>query len=1211
MVGKGDIAPGERFGHLRIEEEIGQGAFATVYRARDTLIDRVVALKVNRALSAYAHAEESERILQEAKLVGKLKSPHIVTLYQVHQLEDGGFAFEMEYVDGGSLDALLKKRDRLPPEETLRILRGMLTGLKEAHGRGVIHRDIKPANVLLGSDGSVKLTDFGLGRLATEISLSISTREGILGTPRYMAPEVAMGANPSFASDLWSVGVVIYYLVSGRLPFDDRTLPALFLAIQNAQVPPLEGGIPDQLVEVVTHCLAKRPESRPASASSLLAKLDVERPLRQAVHKYEVLAPAQPLVGRRSELASLKELLTQAAEGKGATVLLTGEAGIGKTRLMQELRGHARERGQIWIEVPVTQVGGFLRPLIRGVRNALTGGEQEADFTEVIRASRFGEATSFLRGLLRDDSARDLEEPQQTVWAIGQLLSGIAKESPFVLHIEDAHFCDADDVRLLRETSRRVSSLDALLVINHRTGDPESSELSTAGLSGLHDLSTLEWIHHVEMAPLTAEETYRLLEEQVAASRVAPEVADLIFHKSDGNPLFALEFFRHLREIGAVEEEDGVARPGPTWSEADLPRRFHDLVARRLGGLTEEDRALLDASAVDGVEFDGEAVASVLERPLLEVLRSLQRLYRSAGLFLLRPEGFRFTHAVFREVIYTELAPALRREIHRRMAMHLEGRGEGTDAARLGLHWERAGERDRAVPHLMRAAATTSGRQEVRRTIELCTRAGLVPGKIDAATALAYPDTCLGLAACLRFGGRHDEAESVYKEIMRSAHEAGDETLGIRASVHLARMRYFARGTGPEDVAALHTAADSLPDGLERGLAFLHLGKQAKLEGDLERTERWLRRADEVFIGTGNDAWHGTALDELASAALRSGRIDESEALYGESVRTSTRAGRPMNAATSELNRGLAAYERGALDGLDVRLERAVRIMALGGATDLALHARVLLSEVRYALGHLNAALQDSKAAMDALRKSNYLPGLTNACQLQAQQLAARGLLAEAATFNREASELARRRSDFEAQALVCSQETLRLCFAADLEGAAGKAREALALFGQRGGERLGRELAFTLAEAMLYGLPAEAAASADGLIPANAEGATEIARDFLKGARAFARGDGSAELLRAAAAALSRPEVGPCRALRRLVGRRLSVETALREGKEAEARSTAADAATVASEFGHVWIELSLLRIADGVRCRSRAEEVAAGCGDPQAASKIIERWG
>jgi serine/threonine-protein kinase len=269
------IAPGGTFGDLRIETEIGRGAFASVFRAHDTLMDRTVALKILRSAPGIKHADEAKLTLREARLAGRISNPHIVTVYRVHELGHDCWAVEMEYVEGGTLADRLEREGRLPVREVLRILRGILTGLHAAHENGVIHRDIKPANVLLGSrDGAIKLMDFGLSRAMGDATLSISSLDGFIGSPHFVAPEIIAGIPAAPASDLWSVGVLAYQALAGRLPFDAANLPDLFDVIQRADPEPLSGTIPARLRALVHGCLLADAGARPRSAVAMLAALE-------------------------------------------------------------------------------------------------------------------------------------------------------------------------------------------------------------------------------------------------------------------------------------------------------------------------------------------------------------------------------------------------------------------------------------------------------------------------------------------------------------------------------------------------------------------------------------------------------------------------------------------------------------------------------------------------------------------------------------------------------------------------------------------------------------------------------------------------------------------------------------------------------------------------------------------------------------------------
>ncbi|MHC4817352.1 MAG: protein kinase domain-containing protein, partial [Planctomycetota bacterium] len=809
------IKPGSRIGDLDVGRRIGGGAFGEVFLAQDRLIQREVALKVVRVTQDEADPRDRDRVLKEARLAGRLRSPHIATLFGVHVLEgDRGWILEMEYLGGGSLEDLLKRQPRLPPGDALRIVRGMLHGLAAAHEADVVHGDVKPANVLFADDGTVKLVDFGLAHLVGEASLVASSAMGLVGTPVYMSPEVVMGARATALSDLWSTGVVLYRALTGRLPFSVVNLPDLFHTIQNAPPPPLPPDLPSALADLTMTCLEKDPRARPQSCREALAALEptvIPRSLTP------VPRTTAPLIARTPERARLHRAATDTANGCGQAVVVSGEAGVGKSFLLRELVDTTQAQGFRWIETTVTGLEGLLRPLLNDVRRALR--EYSAPDST---ASTFGSAADLLVQLLSEDSPVALDSRQQTVWLLERALGGLAARQPLGIVLENAHLADEEGHELLLALAQRVAPHRVLVLIEY--AEPADGR-------GVETLTKSEHVTHLPLGRLTAEDTARLLEAYAEGARLKPEVAEHIVRVAEGNPLFALELFRHLQETDAIVRENGTLAPGPAWEAVPLPRRLKELVAPRLRDLPEDQRAILDLAAVDGVRFDGEALAAAAEMPLLNVLRALQEVYRRTGLVAPRDQGWRFANTVFQEGIYQELAPDLRRVLHRRFAEHLEERAqrEPVDPERLGVHWERAGDRRRAAPHLNAAAHQATRRQECMRAIDLARRSGLLPDGIDATTATEQADLLFALSGCLCDLGRDEEAMRLVDGVL----EVADRVLRLRALVWREDVHMFARGAAAVDEAELKRAESELPELEELGRARYLLGLAAKYREDL------------------------------------------------------------------------------------------------------------------------------------------------------------------------------------------------------------------------------------------------------------------------------------------------------------------------------------------------------------------------------------------
>lgn len=259
---------GQIISHYEILEKLGSGGMGVVYKARDTKLDRIVALKFLPPKVA-RDKEAKQRFMQEAKAASALDDPHICTIFEIGESEDGQLFIAMAYYDGSTLQDLIEKR-QVKIDDAASIARQMAKGLSTAHEAGIVHRDVKPANVMVTRKGLVKLLDFGVAKLGESSDL---TREGsTIGTASYMSPEQARGEQVDARSDIWSIGAVLYEMLTGARPFGGGYEAAVAYSIINEDPPPIAPARPDTpegLIDVVNKALSKNAEERYPTARAL------------------------------------------------------------------------------------------------------------------------------------------------------------------------------------------------------------------------------------------------------------------------------------------------------------------------------------------------------------------------------------------------------------------------------------------------------------------------------------------------------------------------------------------------------------------------------------------------------------------------------------------------------------------------------------------------------------------------------------------------------------------------------------------------------------------------------------------------------------------------------------------------------------------------------------------------------------------------------
>ncbi|TDB96639.1 serine/threonine protein kinase, partial [Micromonospora fluostatini] len=382
---RGDAAP--LGGRYRLIEQLGAGGMSVVWRGYDEVLGRQVAVKVLASRLAADRAFR-HRIRIEAQAAARLCHPNITNVYDYGESERGGLTVPyvvMELVDGGPLHARLGRDERLPWRQAVTIAAETASALATAHARGVVHRDVTPGNVMLTATG-VKVVDFGISAL---VGASEQGTDGpLLGTPAYLAPERLDGGQVSPATDVYAVGLLLYRMLTGRLPWDASSTTQLLRAhmYQDPEPLPPVPDLPDGVRELVQRCLAKRPEERPGSA-------ELARTLAKAAG---VPVPAAPVAASGGAAAG---------SDAGTTILpWSAETGALPLHRVGRRRGSARRRQ---VEVGAAALGVMaLTAALWGVtgRNPAVGGAERPTEARMVLDRQVSCAVTYT---LRSDTGRD------------------------------------------------------------------------------------------------------------------------------------------------------------------------------------------------------------------------------------------------------------------------------------------------------------------------------------------------------------------------------------------------------------------------------------------------------------------------------------------------------------------------------------------------------------------------------------------------------------------------------------------------------------------------------------------------------------------------------------------------------------------------------------------------------------------------------------
>lgn len=736
-----------------LHERLGEGGMGTVYRATHRLTGRAVAVKLVRGTideevasptarsssQTPASMESRLALAREFQVLASLHHPNIVQVLDYGFDDDYGPYLSMELLS--SPQSIVAAGSATAPTAKFELLAQLLRALAYLHRRGVIHRDLKPSNVLC-RDGQIKIVDFG-------VALSGDCERNLAGTLFYMAPELLLGAAPSIASDLYAFGVLAHQLLTGALPYDAESVTcmvsdllgthgqvtlsaevAAFLEAHRstqperyhpAGAPSLGGDVDAPVRAVLSRLLQRAPAERYADALAVLRELSAATGLRLAEETAatrESFLQAAALVGREPELARLRAALHDAKSGRGGTWLVGGESGIGKSRLVDELRTLALVQGIPVLCGQADAGAGENYALWRPVLRSLCLRSEPPTELVAILAELLPDLAELLERALPASPPVPPEARQARLFAAISALCQLVAQ-PIVVILDDLQWADADSLALLAHLASAAPTCPWLFVGTYR--DDEAPALA----------QRLPLAHDLRLKRLGASSVAALATSMLGPECLHPAFAEYLLRESEGNVFVLIEVVRALaKEAGQMARIAAGALPAHI-----LTGGIVELVERRLQRLTATERQTLEAAAVIGRRIDLGVLAELF--PGTD-FRTWLMTCANAAVLDAYEGGWRFSHDKLREHLLDGLPSAKRQALHSHIATIWEHLGSGRDDsdAHIGYHAEQAGEFRRAATFYSRAGEVAARRAAPFESVAQYARAESMLGRLPITAAL-------------------------------------------------------------------------------------------------------------------------------------------------------------------------------------------------------------------------------------------------------------------------------------------------------------------------------------------------------------------------------------------------------------------------------------------------------------------------------------------
>lgn len=934
-----------------LEKKLGVGGMGEVWLAKDTLLNRPVAVKF---LQAADNPMYKDLFLSEARTLASLQHPQITLIYDaVFDEGENRFYIMMEYVEGKSLKDLIQESSvPLPLDMVIKIAVGVLEALNYAHRKKIVHRDIKPDNIVIQGE-TVKLTDFGLATLA---SLLAQGQPGfIVGTPAYMSPEQIGGEGIDGRADLYSLGVTLFEMLSGgKRPFeyaDRRDMLMAHIEEEPPSVRQFNPTVPLTLVEIISKLLAKHPDDRYDSAQVLLDLFNAMRARRKFSRRYRQLREVEtkPLLGRADELSKIKATWEQVQETNSPRLMVVrGEMGIGKSRLIGEfLVNNVIDRGAAAAIGRCDELGAPYTPFAEIFAAIFDQGLVKQTTLESHK-NRFLEQIPGLASLLNIERSRPPAEKKpkalssglwktlgdrvpgnvsdnalQTQWQFFSVVSNLLAElGPTTLFLDEAAYLDES----------------SLALVNFLLQQGESPIFIVAECRDSHE--PIAWLEKfaeddveiMSLAPLPAAAIKSYVGDLLDGP-VADAAVNMIEKRGRGNPFHLEEITRQLVESGDLfQGEDGEWRYQPPPDTGDLSQDLlspflANALTRRLEKLTPKSRELLTLAAIieAGPEFDFEVWLALLGGKSHEVAAE-EALNEALQRRLLRASGHH--RYIFRPVdvaksLADSLPPPRRRELHQKIAnILIEMQG---DPLQIGYHYEQAGLSGEAAQYLAQAGARAMAANAINQAIKCYRR---------AVELVESQSSYEALGNLHRQQGAWSESVNAFKQALEMAQKSGDVDKQAQLQNNLAFTLWLADEYKEASDYASEVLKVERVSPIEQATAQSHLGMIAWVLGHFREAENWCQKAVAMLTESGDEARLAGAYNRLGLVYFSQGKFAEAAQLTQQALATREKFDDRWGKAYCLVSLGRIAAEQGNFESATTHFTQAQELFETIGSND-------------------------------------------------------------------------------------------------------------------------------------------------------------------------------------------------------------------------------------------------------------------------------------